>query len=172
MKNIVLIGFMGTGKTSVGRRLACRLKCEFIDTDAEIERLMGKTVTQIFARDGVVRFRSEEELLVKRLAGREDLVIATGGGLVLNPANLRLLKENGVLVALTASPEVIYYRVRSKKSRPLLLHKDMKSKLTELLQERENVYKAAEITLDTGACSIEGAVEQINRYLLERKYIL
>ena len=172
MKNIVLIGFMATGKTTIGRWLARRLKREFIDTDAEIERLTGKTVAQIFAGDGGVRFRSEEDLLVKRLAGREGLVIATGGGLVLNPDNLRLLKENGVLVALTASPEIIYNRVSSKKSRPLLLTGDIKNKIKELLRERENTYKTAEITIDTGNCSIEDTAGQITRYLLERNYII
>jgi shikimate kinase len=170
MKNIVLIGFIATGKTTIGRRLASRLKREFIDTDAEIERLIGKTVAQIFDRDGVVRFRSEEDLLVKRLAGRVGLVIATGGGMVLNPDNLRLLKKNGVLVALTASPEIIYNRVSSKKSRPLLLTGDIKNKIKELLQERENTYKTAEITVDTGTCSIEETVEQITRFLAERNY--
>ncbi len=171
MKNIVLIGFMGTGKTVVGRRLARRLKREFIDTDAEIEKLMGKTVAQIFARDGVVRFRSEEELLVKKLAKREDLVIATGGGMVLNTENLLLLKENGILVALTASPEIIYNRVRGNNNRPLLMHGDMMEKIRELLHERENAYKAAEITVDTGNSSIVEIVEQITRCLLERNYI-
>lgn len=171
MKNIVLIGFMATGKSVVGRRLAQRLKREFIDTDDEIERLTGKTVAQIFARDGAVRFRSEEDLLVKKLAGRSGLVIATGGGMVLNPENIRMLKENGVLIALTASTEVIYNRVRNKKSRPLLLHKDVKSRITELLQERENAYREAEFTVDTGSISISETVAEINRYLLERNYI-
>jgi shikimate kinase len=171
MKNIVLIGFMGTGKTVIGRRLARLLKREFIDTDTEIERITGKTVAQIFAKDGVVRFRSEEELLVKKLARRSGLVISTGGGMVLNPENLRLLKANGVLIALTASPEIIYSRVRSNKSRPLLLHGNMKNKVKELLQERENAYKSAEITIDTGNCSVVEAVGQITRFLLERNYI-
>ena len=104
-KNIVLIGFMGTGKTAVGRRLARRLKRKFVDTDAEIEKITGKTIAQIFARDGATRFRSEEALLVKKLAPKEGLVISTGGGLVLNPENVRLLRENGIFVALAADPD-------------------------------------------------------------------
>lgn len=171
MKNIVLTGFMGTGKTVAGRLLARRLKREFIDTDAEIERLMGKTIAQIFARDGVVRFRSEEELLVRKLAGRTGLVIATGGGMVLNPANIRLLKENGIIIALTASPEVIYNRVKNKKSRPLLMHNDMKQRIEELLQEREQDYQAAEIMINTDNKSIVEIVDEITRYLSERNYI-
>jgi shikimate kinase len=120
MKNIVIIGFMATGKSTVGRRLAHRLGRAFIDTDKEIEAVTGKTVAQIFARDGAVRFRSEEALLVKKLSAREDLVIATGGGIVLDPENVRLLKESGILIALSASPDVIYQRARGKKTRPLL----------------------------------------------------
>lgn len=171
MKNIVLTGFMGTGKTVVGRLLARRLKREFIDTDAEIERLTGKTIVQIFARDGVVRFRSEEELLVKKLAGRTGLVISTGGGMVLNPANIKRLKENGVLIALSASPGVIYNRVKNKKNRPLLMQDDMKQRIEEILQERENAYKAAEITINTDNASILEIVDEITRYLSERNYI-
>lgn len=171
MKNIVLIGFMGTGKTAVGRRLARRLKRNFVDTDAEIEKITGKTVAQIFARDGEIRFRSEEALLVKKLVDREDLVISTGGGLVLNPDNVRLLKKNGVLIALEAKPEVICGRVKSKKSRPLLLKKNLIEKINSLLKEREGVYDVAEFTVDTGIYCLDDAVVQILRYLTERKYI-
>lgn len=170
-KNIVLIGFMGTGKTAVGRRLARRLKRKFVDTDAEIEKITGKTVTQIFARDGATRFRSEEALLVKKLAKKEGLVISTGGGMVLNPENVRLLRENGIFVALTAGPEVIYRRVRRKRNRPLLFKTDIKERIRELLEERKGVYDIAELSLDTGLCSIDVTVEKIINYLLERNQI-
>lgn len=162
---------MGTGKSAVGRRLARRLKRKFIDTDAEIEKVTGKTVAQIFAREGVTRFRSEEALLVRKIAAREGLVIATGGGLVLNPENVRLLKENGILVALTAGQEVIYNRVRRKKNRPLLFRTNIKKRIQELLEERKGAYEIAELILDTGSCSIDGTVEKIISYLLERNQI-
>ena len=162
---------MGTGKSAVGRRLARRLKRKFIDTDAEIEKVTGKTVAQIFAREGVTRFRSEEALLVKKIAAREGLVIATGGGLVLNPENVRLLQENGILVALTAGQEVIYNRVRRKKNRPLLFRTNIKKRIQELLEERKGAYEIAELTLDTGSCSIDGTVEKIISHLLERNQI-
>jgi len=168
VKNIVLIGFMGTGKTALGRRLAQRLGREFIDTDAEIERVTGKTVAQIFAQDGMTRFRSEETLLVRKLAGRKGLVISTGGGLVLNPENVLTLKENGVLIALTAAPEVIYQRVKSKIDRPLLLKGELKERIVNLLKEREGVYDVAEYTMDTGVLGQEEAVERIIGFLKER----
>lgn len=170
-KNIVLIGFMGTGKTAVGRKLAIRLKRKFIDTDAEIEEVTGKTIARIFAQDGIIRFRSEEALLVNKLAGREGLVIATGGGLVLDPENVRLLKENGVLIALKAAPEVIYHRVKKKKNRPLLMKGELMATIQSLLKEREGAYDVAEFTVDTGICGMGETVEQIVKYLSERKAI-
>ena len=108
-KNIVLIGFMGTGKTAVGTRLARRLGREFVDTDNEIEQITGMTIRDIFYKEGEIRFRSEEALIVKRLAERTGLVIATGGG-VINPDNLHLLKQNGILICLEADPEDILKR--------------------------------------------------------------
>lgn len=167
-KNIVLIGFMGTGKSAIGRRLAARLNREFVDTDEEIERVTGKTIAQIFAKHGEKRFRSEEALMVKKVAARENLVIATGGGVVLNPENVRLLKENGILILLTADPEVIYRRVKRKKNRPLLEGSaDLLSRIKELLAEREEAYKVAEFSVDTGKHTIEESVEQILNYLRE-----
>ena len=162
MKNIVLIGFMATGKTVIGRKLAGLLKREFVDTDAAIEKLTGKSVSQIFAAEGEARFRLEEEHLVQKLSSRDNLVIATGGGLVLNPENLRLLKKNGVLIALTASPEVIHARVKRNKNRPLLAEGDLLSRIKELMQQRKHAYAAAEITIDTGKHSLDDAVKQIN----------
>lgn len=171
MKNIVLIGFMGTGKTAVGRRLAARLGRRFVDTDAAIEEVTGKTVAQIFARDGVTRFRSEETLLAGKLSMQEGLVISTGGGMVLNPENVSCLKENGVLIALTASPEVIYQRVKNKKNRPLLQKSEMRERIEELLEERAGVYDVAEYTMDTSKANIDQTVDQILGYLKERGYL-
>jgi shikimate kinase len=169
VKNIVLIGFMGAGKTSIGRRLAQRLGRDFIDTDAEIEAVTGKTISQIFARHGVIRFRSEEKLLVKRLAGREGLVISTGGGMALDPENVRLLKEKGVLITLTASPEVLCGRLANKKTRPLVLKGDLRQRIEKLLEERKGIYDVADFFVDTGVCSLDGAVEQILLYLSGRE---
>jgi len=170
-KNIVLIGFMGTGKTAVGRRLAVKLNYKFIDTDAEIENITGKTVAQIFARDGVIRFRSEEALLVKKLARQEGLVISTGGGIVLNPENVCLLQENGILIGLAAAPEVIFERLKNKRNRPLLAKGNMKEQIVTLLEERRGAYDVAEYTVDTGAFSPEEVVGKIIHYLKEKQYL-
>ncbi len=171
MLNIVLIGFMGTGKSVIGRRLAVRMNRVFIDTDNEIEELTGKSVSEIFARYGAVRFRSEEALLVKKLAVKENLVISTGGGMVLNPENVRLLQKKGLLICLKASPEVIYQRVKNKRKRPLLLKGDLKEKILSLINEREGLYDVADFTVDTGTCSVNEAVELILHYLSERNVL-
>lgn len=160
---------MGVGKTSIGRRLALRLKMKFIDTDAEIENITGKTVSRLIARDGLIRFRSEEALLVKKLSRQEGLVISTGGGMVLNPENVRLLQENGVLIGLCASPEVIYNRLKNKKNRPLLKG-NMKEQIDALQKERHGAYDVAEFAVDTGIYPQEEIIEMIVQYLKEKQY--
>ncbi|MGB9846123.1 MAG: shikimate kinase [Desulfotomaculales bacterium] len=166
MKNIVLIGFMGTGKTAVGRRLAGRLGREFVDTDAEIERVTGKSIPQIFARDGEKRFRSEERLVIQKFSRREGLVISTGGGAVLDLENVADLKRNGVLICLKADPEVIYQRVKGKKHRPLLLKKgNLKDQILKLLDERKLSYDVADYTVDTSQRPPDRVVDEIIAYL-------
>lgn len=171
MKNIVLIGFMGTGKTVVGRRLATRLKRKFIDTDLAIEELTGKTIAEIFRKDGIIRFRSEEKLLSKRLANTEDLVISTGGGMVLDVENVDHLKKNGVLVCLTAEPEIIYQRVKNKRNRPLLKKGYIKETVFKLFNERKGMYDVAEYKVDTGKYSLSETLEKIISFLREKKYL-
>lgn len=169
-KNIVLIGFMATGKTTVGRRLASRLGLAFVDTDLEVEKVVGRTVAEIFYRYGIIRFRSEEALVIKKLSAMEGLVIATGGGAVLDPENVKVLKQNGLLIRLTASPDIIYQRVKNKRTRPLL---DNAQNLPELIRrmmaEREEFYRrAADFSVDTGLGTKEQAVNMIISFLRER----
>lgn len=172
MKNVVLIGFMGTGKTAVGKRLARLLGWEFVDTDAEIERLTGKSIARLFAEDGEIRFRSEENLLCRRLAGRERLVIATGGGMVLNPENVALLGQNGVFIKLYADPEVIISRLKGKRrERPLIGRGDLRERVLTLLKEREGAYDIAEFAVDTGKQSPEESAQIIYQYLKEKNYL-
>ncbi|MGE5396659.1 MAG: shikimate kinase [Chitinophagales bacterium] len=161
-KNIVLIGFMGTGKTSIGMRLARTLKREFVDTDREIETLTGMNVFTIFKKYGEVRFRSEEELLTKKLALRKRLVIATGGGMVLNPHNLEILSENGILICLQADPATILNRVKKKKqARPLLGKEVTLERIVELLEARKDFYSRANIVVNTSGLSPDEIVAEI-----------
>lgn len=154
MSNLVLIGFMGTGKTTVGKKVAKELGMEFVDTDKEIEKITGLTVSEIFAKDGEVRFRSEERAAVRRLTQGDNRVIATGGGVVLNPENMALLRAHGVVISLVATPEVIYERVRRKKTRPLLTSSDLLASIEKLLEERADLYREADAAVDTSKMNL------------------
>jgi shikimate kinase len=161
-KNLVLIGFMGTGKSSVGAKLAQRLKTDFVDIDREIELVSGMSIAEIFKRHGEVRFRSEESLMVKKLGKREDIVIATGGGAVLLSENLAALKENSILIGLDARPEDIYARVNRKKGTRPLLKKDISiQEIETLLQERTPYYACADIRIDTSGKKLDQITNEI-----------
>ena len=122
--NLALIGFMGTGKSSVGRMLAAQLRYEFVDTDELIEKRAGKSITRIFAEEGESAFRQMERDVVAEMHGWDRRVIATGGGLAANEENLRGLKQHALVVCLWASPELIWERVRKHSHRPLLKDPD------------------------------------------------
>lgn len=170
MKNIILIGFMGTGKTVTGKRLAERLNWDFVDTDSEVERVTGKTIPQIFKQFGEARFRSEEKLVVKKLSKKKHLVVATGGGAVLDRENVSRLKENGIIICLTADPETILKRIKAAQNRPLLSDKeDLKQKIGELLSARSQAYSVADFNIDTSLDQPDQVAEKIIQNLKERK---
>ena len=140
--NIILTGFMGTGKSTLGRLLAERIGYEFIDTDDQIEKQINQTITELFRTQGEAAFRKLESELVEELAQKKGLVIATGGGLVLNPKNVSALSKTGQIICLTASSEEILARVSKQKNvRPLLQEEDPQAKIMKLLHQREAVYK-------------------------------
>lgn len=161
--NIVLVGFMGTGKSTVGRRLGKLLGREFIDTDVEIERLTGMTVSEIFRRHGETRFRSEERLLVKRLSDQKGYVIATGGGTVLNPENWQDLAQSGTIIGLYAPLDEIYKRIGYRNDRPLL--RGDRLEVEQLWARRQPIYNQADWTIDTTNKGIDEVVQEIvDRY--------
>lgn len=163
-KNIVLIGFMGTGKSSVGLKLSQRLKRKFIDMDREIEKITGMTVSKIFRVHGETRFRSEEKLLAKKLSQKNDLVIATGGGVVLQEENVKALQENGILICLDTSPEDIFERVsRKKKIRPLIKKNFQLDDIKNMLAEREQFYSCADYRICTSGKELNAIVEEVVR---------
>jgi shikimate kinase len=159
--NIALIGFMGTGKSSVGRMLADQLNFTFLDTDAEIEAKAGTTIPDIFARQGEPAFRELERQLVEQLATRRQTVISTGGGLPVNPANLASLKTHALVVGLWASPERIWERVRSQNHRPLLQDSNPQAKIRSLLAIREPFYRQADVLINTELRSVREVALQI-----------
>ena len=140
---------MGSGKSSVGRLVADVLHFTFLDTDNVIEARAGKSVGDIFAQDGEPAFRLLERRIVEELTRREKTVIATGGGLPADPANLASLKTHALVICLWASPETIWERVRSHDHRPLLNEADPLAKIRELLAAREAHYRQADVLVNT-----------------------
>jgi len=160
-RNIVLCGFMATGKSSVGKKLAELLDLEYVDLDATIEAEEGVSIPQIFTMRGEPAFRELEARLVERIMNRTGLVISTGGGTVVNPRNLANLKKCGVVVALTADVRTILRRAGSGEDRPLLQTEDREERVRALLLERAPFYSKADFTLDTSSLTIEEAARQI-----------
>lgn len=158
-RNIILIGFMGTGKSTVGKHLAKTLGWSFVDTDVEIEELTGLSVSEIFRRHGETRFRSEERLLVRRLKERENYVIATGGGTVLNPQNWEELAQSGVMITLYAPLDEIYERIGYRNDRPLL--RGDREEIEERWAERQPIYRQADWIIDTTDMGIDEVVQEI-----------
>jgi len=147
--NLALIGFMGTGKSSVGRVVADALRFTFLDTDYVIESRSGKTITEIFEKEGETAFRVLEREVVEELTRRTRTVISTGGGLPVNAANLASLKTHALVVCLWASPEKIFERVRGQSHRPLLREPSPMEKIRQLLAIREPYYRQADVLVNT-----------------------
>lgn len=147
--NLILVGFMGTGKTSTGKICAERLGRPFLDLDDELVRRAGRDIPRIFAEDGEAAFRAMERDLVRELAGKSGLVIAPGGGIVLNPDNIRDFEATGMVICLTASPEWILRRVGADTNRPLLQVEDKLGKIRDLLGKRKPLYDAIHHQIDT-----------------------
>lgn len=161
IRNIALIGFMGTGKSSVARLLAARLRFAILDTDELIELQTGKSIAAIFAGEGEAAFRKYESAVVADLASRDRAVIATGGGVGANQAHVESLKQHALVVCLWASPEKIWERVRHHTHRPLLNDPDPLAKIRKLLAAREPIYKQADVLLNTQMRSVKEVAQQV-----------
>lgn len=160
-KNIVLSGFMGTGKTEVGRTVARMAGMAFIDIDDELERCSGMSIPEIFAEFGEPEFRRRETEAIRTISAHQRAVIATGGGAVVNPENVELLRRNGVIVCLTASVETILRRVGASRNRPLLQTEHPEKRIRELLAARQAFYEKADIVIATDGKSPQAVAEEI-----------
>jgi len=158
--NLILVGFMGTGKTTIGRKLGQTLGRRFVDTDAEIEAATGLSISEIFRRYGERYFRAIEKLAIKRIVGMGNLVIATGGGAVTDSEVRLLLSEAGMVFWLTARPEVILKRTQTNQDRPLLRGKALPA-IIDLMRDREVYYQFADYTIDTSDLSVNQVVEEV-----------
>jgi shikimate kinase len=167
--NLALIGFMGTGKSSVGRMVAAQLRFDFADADQLIEARTGKRISDIFAQAGESGFRQIEKQVVADLAHLRHTVIATGGGLGADPENLASLREHAVVVCLWASADVIWERVRGQTHRPLLQGGDPMAKIQDLLAVRGPIYRQADVLIGTGMRSIKEVAFQVRHSFEEMR---
>jgi len=166
MRNVVLIGFMGTGKTSTGKLLANRLGYFFIDTDNKIEIDNKISINDMFAQYGEKYFRAREMETIRKVAEYHNAVISTGGGVVLNEDNMIALRQNGIVITLTASVDVILERTgRRKNTRPLLKEEDRRQIIVDLLENRQALYQRADLILDTSELSPLQVTDEIIKFI-------
>src|ERR1700722_17510360 len=161
-RSVVLIGMMGVGKSSIGRRLAARLAIPFVDADTEIEKAAGMSIADIFARHGEDDFRSGEARVIARLLDGGPQVLATGGGAVMNADTRAAIKAKGVSIWLTADVDVLMRRIHKRRhERPMLQAADPAARLRELLAEREPVYALSDLTVQSREVPHEAIVTEI-----------
>ncbi len=160
-KNIALIGFMGSGKSMIAHELGKRLKRDVVATDDLAQAREGKTIHEIFKSKGEAYFRNLETEIIKEVSLRQGIIIDCGGGAVLRKENLKLLKTNGIVFYLQATPLVIYQRIKDEGHRPLLKTPDPLGCIKELYQQRLPLYNQADYTIDANDASIEGPVVEI-----------
>ena len=159
--NLALVGFMGTGKSTIGRIVAEQMQFGFVDTDGLIEAQLGRSISDIFAREGEAAFRQCEKQALESLSRQRNLVIAAGGGLVVDPANMASLKAHALVFWLVASAETIWERVQTQTHRPLLQGPDPLGKIRALLAAREPSYRQADVFIHSGLRSPKEVAQQV-----------
>ncbi len=164
--NVILVGFMGSGKTTIGKLLALRLKKKFVDMDDVLEERAGKAISLVFSEDGEPHFRDMERKLVRELAAGENQVIAAGGGVVLNPDNIADFSRSGRVICLLASENEILRRVSSSTARPLLEKGDKLQSIRNLMEKRRPLYESIHDRVDTSGLTQEEVVEVIMLMLM------
>lgn len=170
MNSIYLVGFMGTGKTAVGKALAQKKKWNFVDLDELIALKEKRSIADIFAQDGEPYFRRVEKRVLKEVSREEKFVVACGGGIVLDKDNIRIMQETGVILCLAASPEVILERTSGGLThRPLLNVSDPKKQIDLLLKLRAPYYAQADKTIDTSKISAKEVVDKIIKIIFGKR---
>ncbi len=161
-KNIILIGPMGSGKTTIGRQLARQLNMAFFDSDHEIEAKTGANIPLIFELEGEKGFRKRETAMLDELSKKNGIVLATGGGAVLALENRKMLRQRGIVIYLSATTAQLWERTRLDKNRPLLQTENPQKKIETLFNQRDPLYKEmADIIIDTGTGNIKSTIKQI-----------
>ncbi len=167
--NIYLVGFMGTGKTAVGKALAKLKGWQFVDLDDLIEFKEKRLIADIFAKSGEPYFRCVENCILNQVAKEKKFVVACGGGIVVNPDNIKAMKRTGIIICLTAKPEVILGRTSGYAHRPLLNVKNPKKQIDLLLKLRAPYYARADKIIDTSRISVKTVANKILKITLKKK---
>ena len=164
--NVYLIGLMGAGKTTIGRKLAKLLHLDFIDTDQLLEQRTGVSISHIFEIEGESGFRDRESRLLAEISNSPPTVVSTGGGIILRPENRRIIRKHGRVIYLRATVNVLWKRLKNCQSRPLLQAPDPKDRLSQLLLERDPLYAdEADIIVDIGSGSATRTTRQIHELI-------
>jgi shikimate kinase len=167
VNNIYIVGFMGTGKSSVGRELARLRNTQFVDLDKSIELKEKRRISEIFAKEGEPFFRKLEKEALMNVSLKNSVVVACGGGIVIDKDNIRVMKETGKIICLTATPEAILKRTSGCADRPLLNVADPKQQIALLLEKRAPYYALADETVDTSNSSVKEVVNTIVKLILK-----
>jgi shikimate kinase len=169
LRNVYLIGPMGSGKTAVGRRLATLLGKEFFDSDAEIEKRTGVDIRYIFEKEGEARFRVREREAIASLTALDNVVVATGGGAILDPENRERLSNTGTVVYLETNIDTLVRRTKSAKTRPLLMNDDPRAVLERLMTVRRPLYEStADLRIETTGRQVRAVAADICQRLTQR----
>jgi shikimate kinase len=152
---------MGTGKTAIGKRLASALGMRFFDSDEEIEKVTGMSVSQVHRKYGEIRLKSEENLVIERISKNRNCVIAMGGNFLPDPDRLEYLKKDFFVISLTARPDVIYERVKRRNNRPAIKKGDNMERIVQMMEERGQLYQNADFQLDTSEMDFQQILEHI-----------
>lgn len=160
--NISIIGFMATGKTTIGKKLSKKLNTEFIDIDKLIEERMQKSISEIFEKHGEVYFREIEKETIEEVMKLKNIIISCGGGVCLDPENIVNIRKNSRVILLEADPETIIERTKNDETRPLLKDRKQKEDIEKIMEKRkDSYYKAADIIIDTNNKAVANIVDEI-----------
>lgn len=165
MGNIYIVGFMGTGKTVVGKQVSRQLNRQFVDLDSLIEEKQNRKISQIFAEDGEAFFRNLEKQALGEISVQRNLVASCGGGIILDKENIQIMKQTGTIICLTSRSEVILARTQDYKHRPLLNVDNPKERIEELFKIRAPFYAQADYTIDTSDLTISYVVNKVLEYV-------
>jgi len=171
MNNVYLVGFMGTGKTAVGKELAKKKKWQFVDLDELIELREKRRIADIFVQEGEPYFRRIEKRVLKEVALEEKFVVACGGGIVIDKENIKIMKDTGIIICLTSTAEAILKRTSGYAHRPLLNVSDPQRQIELLLKLRSSFYAQADKTIDTSKLSVKKVVDKVIKLTSQRKKI-